>query len=420
MTFPLEKSLQKEELRGNMSQNELFAVALQLGGNWKVIRSAFEGEPHSLRIWLDFEPGSRFQCPECGSACPVHDTVEKSWRHLNFWQYQTQLTARTPRVDCPDHGVLLARVPWARPASGFTLMLEAFTLLLCQQMPVAAAADLIGEHDTRLWRVLAHYVDKAHAKRNWAHVRRVLVDETSARRGHRYVTNVLDADSKELLLMVEGRSSQALAEFARSLEAHGGSPEQIQWIGMDMSPAYIKGAREHFGNARLVFDRFHLMQNAGAAVDAVRKELQRQGAELKGHRWAILGNEWTRSQEQQTARRELCNRYPKLGRAIGLREALQDILEEREEASLKWWCARAGRSRLEPFRKLARTIRDHWEGIMGYFDSGITSAAIEAVNGCIQLAKRMARGFRNFTYFRTMAYLKSSHLNLQVPSLLPT
>jgi transposase len=402
------------------NQNQLFEVALALDKRWRVVRSAFEGEPHQLRVWLDFQWGSRFECPECGGLCPVHDTVEKSWRHLNFWQYQTELTARTPRVECPEHGVLLAKVPWARPGSGFTLMLEAFLLLLCEQMPVSAAAELIGEHDTRLWRVLVHYVEQAHAGRPWAQVRRILVDETSARRGHRYVTNVLDAESRELLLMVEGRSSQALGEFARALEAHGGRPEQIEWVGMDMSAAYIKGTLDHLPNACIVFDRFHLMVKAGEAVDAVRKELQREGAQLQGQRWAILGNEGTRSEEQQMARRELCNRYPKLGRAIGLRNALQDILEEGDEASLKWWCARAGRSRLLPMRKLARTIREHWEGILGYFASGLTNAAIEAVNGCIQLAKRLARGFRNFRFFRTMAYLKTSQLDLKLPSLLPT
>src|SRR6266853_238552 len=300
-----------------MDTKALFASALQLTRPWKVVESRFEKESGELRLRLDFEIGSRFPCPECGCACPVHDTKEKSWRHLNFWQYRTELTARTPRIECPEHQVLLIEVPWARAESGFTLMMEAFIMLLSQQMPVSEVAEMLEEHDTRLWRVVGHYVDQAQRARSWKEVHRILVDETSARRGHRYVTNMVDAVTHDLLLMVEGRSAEALKEFAEELKAHEATRAQIKWIGMDMSPAYIKGAAQHFPQAKVVFDRFHSMQLAGQAVDRVRKDLQREGAELKGQRWALLGNEWTRSAEQQMARRELCNLYPKLGRAIG-------------------------------------------------------------------------------------------------------
>ena len=102
---------------------------------------------------------------------------------------------------------------------------------------MAAVADGLGEHDTRLWRVAAHYVEKAYANASWAQVRRISVDETSARRGHRYVTNVLDAHKQQMILMVEGRSAEALESFTKELVAHGGKVEQIELISMDMSPA---------------------------------------------------------------------------------------------------------------------------------------------------------------------------------------
>jgi transposase len=404
-----------------MDANALFAAALQLSPPWKVVNSEFDKEEGELSIWVDFQAGSRFACPRCGELCSVYDTMQKQWRHLNFWQYQTVLSARMPRIQCPKDGVLLFEgAPWARPGSGFSLMMEAFILLLCKQMPVSEAAEMIGEEDTRLWRVLIHYIEQAQSERDWSQVNRILVDETSARRGHRYVTVVLDEETHQLLLMVEGRTAAALEEFACALREHGGDPQRIEWIGMDMSPAFIKGAKASFPQAQIVFDRFHIMQMAGIAVDTVRKDLQRAGAELKQQRWAILGNEWTRNDQQREARRDLCNRYPRLGRAIGLRDMLQDILEDKNEADLKWWLQRAGRSRLEPFKKLARTIREHWDGILGFFRSGITSAAIEAVNGCIQLAKRLARGFRSFRYFRCMAYLKAGRLDIKTPSLTPT
>ena len=125
---------------------------------------------------------------QCGKLCPTHDTSIKRWRHLNFFQYECLLEARVPRSHCPEHGVLSVAVPWAREGSGFTLLFEALAMLLCREMPMAAVSNTLGEHDTRLWRVAAHYVEAAHAKSSWAKVRAISVDETSARRGHRYVT----------------------------------------------------------------------------------------------------------------------------------------------------------------------------------------------------------------------------------------
>jgi transposase len=111
-------------------------------------------------------------------------------------------------------------------------------------------------------------------------------------------------------------------------------------------------------------------------------------------------------------RRRLMSDYPILGRALSLREYLQDMLSSGEEAGLKLWCSWADRSRLEPFRKLSKTLKAHWDGILAFMETRLTNAAMEAVNGILQLAKRMARGFRNFRYFRIAAYLKAGGLQL--------
>jgi transposase len=403
-----------------MDANKLFEMALGVGNGWRVVKSEMNVPGRQLQLWLDFAAGSQFACPQCGEWCGVHDTAEKSWRHLNFWQHQTELHARCPRVKCEEHGVLQAELPWARAGSGFTLMMEAMIVLLCQQMPVAEVARMLGVHDTQLWRVLTYHVERAQAGRDWSGVKRILVDETSAKRGHRYVTNFVDAESRELLFMVEGRKAEAFAAFAEALQAHGGDPKQIELISMDMSPAYRAGAEEFFQSARIVYDRFHLMQMAGQALDEVRKSLRRAGADLAGGLWALRGNAWTRSEEQQQMREALCRQYPKLGRAMMLREMLQDALAREDEESLRWWCRRAMRSRLEPFRKLAKTIRAHWDGVVAFLETRVTNGLIEAINGLLQLAKRMARGFRSFRHFQIMAYLKAAKLKPELPAVLPT
>ena len=237
-----------------MTPEELFTAALGLGRQWRVAECRFEGEPKRLELRLEHVPGEHFECPVCKASCGVHDTIERRWRHMNFFQYRCELVAKVPRTWCRTDGVHQVQVPWAREGSGFTLTMEALIMLLSAEMPVNAMADLLDEHDTRLWRVLMHYVEQAHAKSDWSAVRRIAVDETSARRGHRYVTNVLDAQNASLLLMVEGRSSEALGAFAKALVEHGGDPCQIEAIAMDMSPAYLKGAIEHFPYARIVFE----------------------------------------------------------------------------------------------------------------------------------------------------------------------
>jgi transposase len=404
-----------------MTPEELFSVALGLSAQWRVSQCRFEGEPKRLELRLEHVPGEHFECPRCKALCPIHDTIERRWRHLNFFQYRCELVAKVPRTWCRKDGVHQVQVPWTREGSGFTLLMEALMMLLSAEMPVEAVADLLGEHDTRLWRVLMHYVEQAHAKSNWSSVRRIAVDETSARRGHRYVTTVLDDENSRLLLMVEGRSAEALGAFANALREHGGEPSQIEAIAMDMSPAYVKGATQYFPQAKIVFDKFHLMMLAGQALDEVRRELQRQGAELKGALWSLRGNAWNLTQERQEQRKNLSRQYTKLGRAMSLRETLQAIYASPErrlaEAELEWWCGWAARSRLSPFRTLAKSIRLHWDGILAYFDTRMTSAAIEAVNGVLQLAKRLARGFKSFVYFRTAAYHRAGKLTLAVPTI---
>ena len=161
---------------------------------------------------------------------------------------------------------------------------------------------------------------------------------------------------------------------------------------MDMSTSYMKGATQYFPQARIVFDKFHVMVLAGKALEEVRLQLQREGAQLKGAMWTLRGNPWNLSPERQAHHKDLCSPLRcELGRAMSLRETLQAIYANSDrqlaEAELQWWCGWAARSRLWSFRHLAMTIRQLWDRILAYFDTKLTSAAIEAVNGIIQLSK---------------------------------
>src|SRR5271165_2934423 len=168
-----------------MQDTDLFQLALGLSSPWMVTRSEFDAVDGRLDLYVDFPRGSRFACAQCGrEGCAVHDTKDETWRHLDFFQHRTLLHARTPRVTCPECGVRKVATPWARAGSGFTLLFEAFMLTLAKAMPIANAARLLGEHDTRMWRIVEHYVWRAVEKLDLSEVRRIAADETSARRGH--------------------------------------------------------------------------------------------------------------------------------------------------------------------------------------------------------------------------------------------
>ena len=164
-----------------MRDIELFQAAVGLADPWYVKACRFDAAAKRLDIDIDFKRGARFPCPAGnGTNCPVHDTVEKQWRHLDFFQHEAYINARVPRIKSDDGKVRLVNVPWARPGSGFTLLFEALAMMLIGSMPVRDASEIVGEHDTRLWRVVHHHVDEARARADHAQVGRVAIDETAA------------------------------------------------------------------------------------------------------------------------------------------------------------------------------------------------------------------------------------------------
>jgi transposase len=393
-----------------MDPNQLFAQALPLPHPWTVTSSALEGKPKKLTLTVDLVEGTKLlPCSCCGEQSRIHDRRERRWRHLNFWQYETELIAPVPRTDCSKCGVHQVEVPWARPGSGFTLLFEAWALLLAREMAVSEAAETLGIQDTRLWRVLTHYVDKAHAIADWSKLVRVGMDETSRRKGHRYVTCFADLDNGNLLYMTEGRDAATVGAFAAELTAHQGSPKAIEEVAMDMSPAFQSGVAEHLPDSSMVFDRYHVMALAGKATDEVRREVAREEGGLeKGAMWSLRGNKERLKAEQLEQRERLCRDYAKLGRALSWRECLADTWKyttrDEAEAHLEMVYSWGRRCRMEPIKKLCITLKRHWDGILDYYRNSTTSAIMEGLNSRLQLARRRARGYRNWKNFRTIAY----------------
>ena len=404
-----------------MRDTNLLQLALGLTPPWTVTRSDFDPDAKRLDIQIDFTPGSRFPCPNCGAAdCPAYDTERMTWRHLNFFQYQAWLNARVPRLRCDKCGIRKAHVPWARPDSGFTLLFEALLMTMLSAMPVNSVAKMVGEHDTRLWRVLHHYVDQARARSDASDVTRAAIDETAARRGHDSITLFVDIDQARVLFATEGRDADTVAAFAEDLAAHGGDAEAISEVCIDMSPAFIKGTAEHLPNAAITFDKFHAVKIVNDAVDQVRRTEQKGQSLLRGTRYIWLRNPTNLSDRQRATLDSLPTRHLKTARAYQIRLAFQDLYHQPSAEAgagfLKKWYFWATHSRLEPMIEAARTVKRHWDGILRWFDSKIANGLIEGINSLVQAAKAKARGYRSIRNLKAIVYLLAGKLDLKLPA----
>jgi transposase len=406
-----------------MDTNSLFTMALGLQAPWEVKHLQFDEEAKRLDITIDFTRGADFPCPVCGQPAKVHDTEEKTWRHMNFFQYACYLTARVPRCKCDKDGVKQVQVPWARPGSGFTLMFEALLMVLVRSMTVREAARLVGEHDTRIWRLLHYHVEDARTRVDMSEVSRIGVDETGAKRGQKYITLVVDMEAKKLLFGVEGRDQETLKAFKEDLVAHGGDPDRITEASIDMSPAFIKGLGDHFPNARLTFDRFHVMKLIGEAVDEVRRQEVKDYPELKKTRYVWLKNPSNLTAHQAEMLEALRNANLKTAEAYRMRVTLQDFYEQANPNAAKLflqeWIAMVLASGIEPMAKVAKTLQTHTEGVLRWFRSGLSNGFLEGLNSLVKAAKAKARGYRKIRTLITIAYLIAGKLRFNVAELWP-
>lgn len=416
-----------------MDQKQVFELALGLQGTpWYVSDVELDQPNQRLNIHLDFPPGSRFSHPETGEPLAVYDTVQRSWRHQNCFQYECYIHAFVPRVDGgPERGkVKPIQVPWSRPQSGFTVMMESRMMLLVQTgMTVKEVGRTLGEYPQRIWSLVFYHVDLAFQKMPRRDLVCLSVDEVSKRRGHDYLS-IFSAPSQpgqkaRVLWVTEGREAAVVGRFLEYLQSRDVDPEQIRTVCTDRSPAYIKGLTEKFSWAKIVFDYFHVVQLVTQAVDEVRRRERKSFPDLlQGTRWLFLKGQEQLQPEELKRRDELCRGKLHTGRAFGHLDALRDIMKQKEahaaEGDLRWWCGWVARSRIPEMRSVAKTLRKHWDGVVEYLKTRMTNGAAEALNGIIQTVKRKSRGFKTFEYFRAMIYMVGSRLTFDhLPRAVP-
>jgi transposase len=405
---------------------------LGLGLNWEVCESRFERE--SGTVFLEIRETPRLwesvRCPKDTGLVSSYDHTEVlTWRHLNVFQHRCEITCRLPRGKCRQCGhVFRVRPPWEGLSTHFTKEFEAFALLLMREMPMSQVGELVGETDTRLWRMLFRQVAAAYAEADFSQVVCVGVDEMSVRKGQEYISVFADLVGRRVLFATEGRDQETWLKFVEALEKHNGHRHGITQASMDMSAAYQKGVAENCRNAQVVFDKFHLIKNANEAVDKVRRAEVRLGGPgvweaLHKSQWLWRKNPENLSAQEQARLARIKDKNLGTAKAYQMRLVLQDIYRSAHEGiarhRFKVWCrwvrwvARFHKASLfASMVKLAHMVQNHLAGILAHWKSGLTNAFMEGLNSVFSATKRKARGYRSTTRLITMLYFVAGKLRL--------
>jgi len=411
-----------------MKLEDLFAEALGIKTPWNIVSVTFNSEKRKLDIKVDFNKGATFeyQDPETGEIgrYKAYDTIDKTWRHLNFFEHECYIHARTPRIKPPSGGIKLILPPWSGVVYGFTLLFEAFAMQLCKNMPVHQAGRILKVSDNKLWHMLECYVFKAMLDADYSDMIAVGMDETSLKKAHHYISLFVDMVKKRTTFITEGRDHKTVQEFVKNLEEHKGLRSNIKDVSCDMSPAFIKGVREQLPEAQITFDKFHVLKIINEAVDKVRRSESQTMPILKGSRYVLLKNEQNLSASQKTKRESLSKLNLKSMRALHIREGFQAIYHassiEIFTQLLKEWYFWATHCKIPQMIAVAKTIKRHWDGVLAWKTSQINNGILEGLNSIIQAAKRKARGYK-IEHFKVMAYLLTGNLDFhKINPFLPT
>jgi transposase len=399
----------------------LYAAILELTSPWEVRSVELHKKAKELEVFVEAAHAGELPCPECGKSSPVHDRRKRRWRHLDTCQHQTIVVAGVPRVRCAEHGVRQVHVPWAEPGSRFTALMESVVIDWLHEASASAVAEQLGLTWDQVAGIQARAVARGLARRELNPPARMGVDETSFQKRHEYVTVVTNLVSGVVVYVADNRRKESLQGFFDQFE-----PSQlagIEAISMDMWQPYITVVEENIYGAaeKICFDKFHVAQYLGDAVDKVRRAEHREMI-ADGDR-SLVGTKytWLRNPENMTSEQEgFLERVKRLAlrtaRAWAIKEHAMCLWHyvSRGWARRAWnaWISWALRSRLEPVKAVARLVKRHLDGIINAIVLRATNAGAESINSRIQKVKRMANGFRNRERFRNAIYFHLGGLEL--------
>ena len=358
------------------------------------------------------------RCSCCGKVRPGYDNSTRPvrWVHLNIGSVRIILEYPTRRVKCPDCGILVEMLPWARPGSRFTISFEEMTAYLAQITNKTEVSRMMGIS----WRTVGNIVERVVGEKLDANrlddLTHIGIDEFSYRKRHRYITVIVDHVRKRIVWAKKGKGADTLDAFFEEL-----GPERtakLKILTIDMAGGYIKSIKNKAPKAQVVFDLFHVLKLASDALDKVRRALVHrfnqledsdEAAAIKKSRFALLKNPWDLSAKEWDKLCAIQKHNAPLYRAYLLKESLASVFTEtsfsKAETELNRWLAWASRSKLKPFVTTAKTIRKYKEGILAYIETRFTNGLTEGFNNKLRMVARRAFGFHSAGALIGMLYL---------------
>ena len=372
----------------------------------------------------------RLVCPLCTFSTRYrYDTrpVTSSWRHMDFGRWQVFVRARLRRLACPEHGVRVEAVPFARARSGFTSDFEDLVAFLATKTDKTTITRLSRVDWDTVGRICERVVADGLDPTRLDGLISIGVDEVSWRRHHHYLTLVADHAGKKIVWGSPGKDAATLDKFFAELGDERAG--QITAVSMDMGAAFNKSVRDHAPQAVICIDPFHAVQAVTDALDVVRRaawnELrklpdQEAAKRFKGARWALLKRPENLTDEQSVTLRRLRNRGGAVWRAYALKEAFRaifsgDLGADDVEVLLDRWCSKASRSQLEPFVKVGKTIRRFRDGLLAAIRLGVNNARVEGLNNHVRLITRRAYGFHTAEAALALVMLTCGPIELSLP-----
>jgi len=405
-----------------MQDQELYRQILGIEAPWHVERVELKLNQGEVHVYLEHEDKREWGCAECGAPSPLYDhQAERQWRHLDTCQYRTILHAAPPRSQCREHGVRVVKMPWAEANSRFTALMEGLAIAWLKHASQKAVAEQLHLSWDEIHGIMERAVERGLARRQAEEIPQLGVDEKAFRKGHKYLTLVNDLRQNRVLYVAEGREQSSMDGFWETITE--AQRDSIQAVAMDMWDPYVDSVREHVREAdkKIVFDKFHIAQHLGEAVDRVRrrehKELKAEGDDrLTGTKYDWLRNPASMDAAQRRDFAQLRQSELKTARAWALKEtamALYNyIYEKPARKHFHWWYNWAVRSRLEPMKQKAAMLKRRFDNIITYLRHQITNASSESLNAKIQWVKYTARGFRNKHNFIRAIYFHCGGLDL--------
>lgn len=336
-------------------------------------------------------------------------------------EYQTVIQCDVPRIKCTEHGVLKVRVPWAEPLSRYTMAFESCVIDWLHDASVSTVADNLGIAWNAVDNIMRRAVERGMHRRKKSRPKHIAIDETSFQKRHEYVSVVTNQETGAVDYVADGRTEEALSPYYQELGISGCS--RIQSVSMDMWPAYINATTNYVKDAesKICFDKFHVAQHLGTAVDKVRRtehrELMQAGDErLKGTKFYWLMNPENMSKEIDDEFRQIRNSTLRTSTAWAVKEhamCLWDYVSKTwAEKAWRKWIELADSTQMPSLIKVATTVSNHLWGIVNAIVLRKSNAVAESINSKIQRLKARARGFRNRERFKSAIMFHCGKLDL--------